>query len=66
MEQSGFVDDKVDLPELVPWPVRMSIDVKIRVGLFLVSVAVTAIAAVASAHGLYVGFLDEIGGGGPI
>ena len=40
----------------------MSIDVKVRIGLFLVSVAVSAIAAVAAAHGLAVGFLDEIGG----
>ena len=45
---------------------RMSIDTKIRIGLLLVSVAVSAIAAVAAAHGLYVGFLDEIGGGGPV
>ena len=44
----------------------MSIDSKIGVGLFLVSIAVTAFAAVAVAHGLYVGFLDEIGGGGPV
>ncbi len=44
----------------------MTIDAKVRIGLFLVSVAVTAIAAVAAAHGLYVGFLDEIGGGGPV
>ena len=42
----------------------MNIDAKIRVGLFLVSVAVSAIAAVAAAHGLYVGFLDGIGGAG--
>ena len=44
----------------------LSIDVKIRLGLLLVSVAVSAIAAIAAAHGLYVGFLDEIGGGGPL
>ena len=43
----------------------MNIDVKIRIGLFVVSVAIAAIAALASAHGLYVGFLDDIGGGGP-
>jgi len=44
----------------------MTIDSKIRIGLFLVSAAVSAIAAVAAAHGLYVGFLDEIGGAGPV
>lgn len=43
----------------------MSIDVKVRLGLLLVSVAVSAIAGVAMAHGLYVGFLDEIGGTTP-
>ncbi len=40
----------------------MSIDAKIRLGMLLVSLAISAIAAVASAHGLTVGFLDEIGG----
>ncbi len=43
----------------------MSVDLKIRLGLLAVSLAVSAIAALATAHGLYVGFLDEIGGGGP-
>lgn len=43
----------------------MSIDVKVRLGLLLVSLAISAVAALAAAHGLYVGFLDEIGGGGP-
>lgn len=44
----------------------MTIDVKIRVGLFLVSVAISAFAALATAHGLYPGFLgDPIGGTGP-
>jgi hypothetical protein len=43
----------------------MSIDLKIRVGILLVSLAISAVAALASAHGLYLGFLDEIGGGGP-
>jgi hypothetical protein len=42
----------------------MSIDLKIRIGLLLVSLAVSAFAVVAAAHGLYVGFLDEIGGTG--
>jgi hypothetical protein len=42
----------------------MSTDSKIRIGLFLVSVAASAVAAVAAAHGLYVGFLDTIGGTG--
>jgi len=42
----------------------MSIDVKVRIGLLLVSLAVSAFVALASAHGLAVGFLDEIGGGG--
>jgi hypothetical protein len=43
----------------------MTIDAKIRMGLFLVAVAVSAIVAVAAAHGLAIGFLDEIGGMGP-
>ncbi len=43
----------------------MSIDAKIRIGLFLVAVAIAAFAALASAHGLAVGLLDEIGGTGP-
>jgi hypothetical protein len=43
----------------------MTTDAKIRIGLFLVAVAVSAIAALAAAHGLAVGFLDEIGGMGP-
>lgn len=42
----------------------MSIDLKVRVGLLLVSLAVSAVAALAAAHGLYVGFLDGIGGTG--
>ena len=42
-----------------------TIDVKIRVGLFLVAVTVSAIVAVAAVHGLDIGFLDEIGGMGP-
>ncbi len=40
----------------------MSIDVKIRIGMLLVSLAISAFAALASTHGVYVGFLDEIGG----
>jgi len=43
----------------------MTIDAKIRLGLFLVSVAISAFAALAAAHGLAIGFLDEIGGGSP-
>jgi hypothetical protein len=43
----------------------MTIDVKIRIGLFLVSAAISVIAALAAAHGLAIGFLDEIGGGSP-
>lgn len=43
----------------------MTIDVKIRVGLFLVSVAISAFAVLATAHGLYVGPLDGIGGTTP-
>ena len=43
----------------------MTIDVKIRVGLFLVSAAVTALVGLALAHGLYLGFLDGIGGTTP-
>ncbi len=42
----------------------MSIDVKIRVGILLVSLAISGVAALAAAHGLYLGFLDEIGGTG--
>jgi hypothetical protein len=42
----------------------MSIDIKIRVGLLLVSLAISAFAALASTHGLYIGFLDDIGGSG--
>lgn len=41
----------------------MSIDVKIRMGLLIVSVAISAFAALAVAHGLYVGWLDAIGTG---
>ena len=43
----------------------MSIDTKVRLGLLSVSLAIAAFAAVASAHGLAVGLLDEIGGMGP-
>ena len=43
----------------------MTIDVKIRIALLLVSVAISAFAALASAHGIYLGFLDEIGGTAP-
>jgi hypothetical protein len=43
----------------------MSIDIKIRIGLLLVSLAISAFAALATTHGLYVGFLDGIGGSGP-
>ena len=42
----------------------MSIDLKIRLGLLVASFAISALVALAAAHGLYVGFLDEIGGGG--
>lgn len=41
----------------------MGIDVKIRIGLLLVSLAISAFAALATTHGMYVGFLDEVGGG---
>lgn len=43
----------------------MSIDLKVRIGLLLVSVAVSALAALPAIHGLYFGFLDGIGGTGP-
>jgi len=43
----------------------MSIDVKVRLGLLLVSLAISAFAGLAAAHGLSVGFLDEIGGTTP-
>jgi len=55
----------VELPALRPCFPNMTIDAKIRIGLFLVTVAISAIAALAAAHGLAVGFLDEIGGTGP-
>ncbi len=42
----------------------MTIDTKVRIGVLLVSLAISAFAALASAHGLYLGFLDEIGGVG--
>ena len=45
--------------------VTMTIDEKIRVGLFLAAAAVSAIAAVAAVHGLYLGPLDGIGGTTP-
>jgi hypothetical protein len=41
----------------------MSVDVKVRIGILLVSLAISALAALAATHGLYVGFLDTIGGG---
>lgn len=43
----------------------MSTDLKIRLGLLLVSLSISAFAALAATHGLYLGFLDEIGGTGP-
>jgi hypothetical protein len=43
----------------------MSIDVKIRLGLLLVSAAVAVLAALPVTHGLLLGFLDEIGGTTP-
>ncbi|HEV2139080.1 MAG TPA: hypothetical protein VGR53_09580 [Nitrososphaerales archaeon] len=43
----------------------MSVDIKIRIGLLLASLVISALAALASTHGLYVGFLDGIGGSGP-
>jgi hypothetical protein len=42
----------------------MSVDIKIRAGLLLVSLAMSAFAVLATAHGLYIGFLDGIGGSG--
>jgi hypothetical protein len=43
----------------------MTVDNKVRIGLFLVSAAVSVFTAVAATHGLSVGFLDGIGGTGP-
>jgi hypothetical protein len=43
----------------------MTIDAKIRVGLFLVSAAFSVFATLAMAHGLYLGPLDGIGGTTP-
>jgi hypothetical protein len=42
---------------------RMSTETKIRVGLLLVSVALSALAGLAMAHGLHAGFLDGNGTG---
>ena len=42
----------------------MSIDVKVRIGLLLASFAISALAALAAAHGV-AGFLDGIGGTTP-
>ena len=41
----------------------MSTDIKIRMSLLLVSLAISAFAALATAHGVYVGPLDVIGTG---
>ena len=41
----------------------MSIDTKIRIGLLVLSLGIAAIATLAAAHGLYVGFLDGNGTG---
>ena len=41
----------------------MSIDVKIRLGMLIVSLAVSAFAALAATHGLYIGILDGLGTG---
>ena len=43
----------------------MTIDAKIRIGLLLVTATISVLAALASVHGLAIGFLDEIGGTGP-
>ena len=43
----------------------MTIDSKVRVGLFLASAAISVLAAFAMARGLYLGFLDGIGGTTP-
>lgn len=45
------------------WCPDMSIDLKIRIGLLLVSLAISAFAALAAAHGIHVGFLDATGPG---
>ncbi len=41
---------------------NMTFDSKIRVALLVVSVALSAVAFLASAHGIYFSPLDEIGG----
>lgn len=41
----------------------MTIDVKVRLGLLLASLAISALAGVAAAHGLYLGLLDATGPG---
>ena len=49
-----------------PWRVpglSMTIDVKVRIGLLVASLAISAFAGVAAAHGLYVGPLDSIAPG---
>ncbi len=43
----------------------MTIDERVRVGLLLGSLAVSAFAGLAAAHGMYLGFLDGIGGTTP-
>jgi len=43
----------------------MSIDVKIRLGLLLVSAALAVLTALPASHGVFAGFLDEIGGTTP-
>jgi hypothetical protein len=41
----------------------MSIDLKVRIGILLVSVAISALLALATTHGLYLGVLDGNGSG---
>ncbi len=41
----------------------MTINAKIQIGLLLASLAISAFAALATTHGLYVGFLDATGPG---
>jgi hypothetical protein len=42
----------------------MNFDDKMRIGLLLVSVALSAVVALAAAHGIFLGPLDGIGGTG--
>jgi hypothetical protein len=60
-----IIDEKGELVTPEEPAIAMTIDVKIRLGLFLVSAAISVFAGLAMAHGLFVGPLDGIGGTTP-